>query len=70
MDHVPQFRHGMAHGWIRMVQKDPNNPMIQKIMYEGVFRMGKPLDLAKIKNSEEMQEANIPQDLHFSRLRV
>ena len=50
----------MAHGWIRMFQG-------KKMMYEGLFRMGKPVDgVAKMKNHEDQEE--VPQDLQFRRL--
>jgi len=56
-----QFRHGMAHGRIRMIHGS-------QIMYEGLYRMGKPQDLLKIKEDEH---GLIPKDLQFSRrLRV
>ena len=48
-----QFRHGMAHGWIRIYQD-------QKLLHEGLFRMGKPLRAEKFK-----MEA-LPAKLHFS----
>lgn len=54
-----QFRHGMAHGWIKMFHG--NN-----IVYEGIFRMGNPLSLP---SKSTIQDDLIPVDLHFSRLK-
>ena len=48
-----QFRHGMAHGRIRVYQD-------QKMLYEGLFRMGKPIKAEKMKMDE------VPDTLHFN----
>ena len=48
-----QFRHGMAHGRIRVYQD-------QEMLYEGLFKMGKPIKAEKIKMDE------VPDTLHFN----
>ena len=52
-----QFRHGMAHGRLRLFHGN-------KAIYDGFFRMGKPHEPAKVNEDE------IPDNLHFKRLRI
>ncbi len=55
----------MAHGWVRMFH-GPD------VMYEGLFRMGKPIrnqQEDEEKSDSEEEEIAIPHDLHFSRLK-
>ena len=55
-----QFRHGMAHGRLRLYHG-------QKSIYEGFFRMGKPHDANQVAAANE---AEIPDNLHFKRVRL